>query len=250
MHQHIAGPQEVKPLVLKRKRFDVSLHEGHLVAHALLHGSGSSLLDVELGNVQADDSTAKALGQRAAVIASADIEDERGCIDSTGGGDLVKHGVRAWVQALIQRREGTSFVAGPHMRIDGLHLCFLLWHKRIFLLPACAESRIRRAEWFHRQWTLIGAVVLLPVSLLSSPICSITPRKVTVVCQIQREVLTSRNRSLPREERTVCSSPLAFPGIPLRRRREAECRGPSAARGGFPASPQRRRPQRGRSHQR
>src|SRR5258706_13646842 len=79
------------------------------------------------------------------------------------------------------------------------------------------------------------------------PHLSITPRKVTVVCQIQRELLTSRNRSLPREERTVCSSPLAFPGIPLRRRREAERRGPSEACGGFLASLQRRQPQRGRS---
>ncbi len=77
MHQHIARPQEVKPLVLKRKRFDVSLHKGHPVAHAFLHGSGPSLLDVELGNVQAHAGTAKALGQRTGMIASAtaDIEE-------------------------------------------------------------------------------------------------------------------------------------------------------------------------------
>ena len=124
MHQHIARPQEVKPLVLKRKRFDVSLHKGHPVAHTFLHGSGTSLLDVELGNVQADNGTAKALGQRTAMIASAaaDIENERGRADSTSGDDLVEHTVWAWVQALIQRRKGTALVAGPHMPIDRLHL--------------------------------------------------------------------------------------------------------------------------------
>src|SRR3989442_756304 len=55
-----------------------------------LHSSSPSLLDVELGNVQADDSAAKALCQRTAMIASAttDIEEERGSADSTGGGDL------------------------------------------------------------------------------------------------------------------------------------------------------------------
>ena len=133
-HQHVAGPQEVKALVLKRKRFDVSLHKGYPIAHALLHRSGPSLLDVELGQVQAHDSASKALGQPTAVIASSatDIEDERGSADSTGGGDLVKHGVRAWVQALIERREGTSLVAGPHMGIDRLHLRFFLRHERIF----------------------------------------------------------------------------------------------------------------------
>src|SRR5258708_4675115 len=146
MHQHIARPEEVEPLVLERKRFDVSLHEGPPVAHALVHGSGPSLLDVELGQVQAHDSTAKAPGQRATMIASAaaDIENERGSVDSAGGGDLVEHSVRAWVQALIERREGTALVAGPHMCIDRLHLCFLLWHKRIFLLPACAALRAFR----------------------------------------------------------------------------------------------------------
>jgi hypothetical protein len=140
MHQHIARPQEVKSLALKRKRFDVSLHKGYLVAHTFLHGSGTSLFDVELGNVQAEDSTAKALGQRTAMIASptADIEDERGSADSTGGDDLVEHTVWAWVQALIQRREWASLVAGPHMRIDGFHLCLLLRHARMFLLSACA----------------------------------------------------------------------------------------------------------------
>src|SRR5258708_35462555 len=98
MHQHIALPEEVEPLVLERKRFDVSLHEGHPVAHALVHGSGPSLLDVELGQVQAHDSTAKAPGQRATMIASAaaDIENERGSVDSACGGDLVEHSVRAW----------------------------------------------------------------------------------------------------------------------------------------------------------
>lgn len=44
MHQHIARPQEVKPRVLKRKCFDVSLHKGHAVAHA----SGPSLLDMDM----------------------------------------------------------------------------------------------------------------------------------------------------------------------------------------------------------
>src|ERR1700730_4915030 len=98
MHQHIARPEEVKSLVLKGKRFDVSLHKGHPIAHAFLHGSVPSLLDVELGDVQAHDGTAKALGQRAAMIASAaaDIEDERGSVDSTSGGNLVEHAVRAW----------------------------------------------------------------------------------------------------------------------------------------------------------
>jgi len=67
------------------------------------------------------------------MIASAttDIEEERGSADSTGGGDLVKHAVRAWLQALIERRERTSLVAGPHMRIDLLHLCFPLRHERL-----------------------------------------------------------------------------------------------------------------------
>src|SRR5258708_25794344 len=138
MHQHIAGPQEVKPLVLKRKSLDVSLHKGHPVAHALLLGSGSSLLDVELGHVQAYNSAAKAPGQRTTMIASAaaDIEDQRGSVDSTGGDDLVEHAVRARAQALIERREGTSLVAGPHMRIDRLHLCSLLMHEHLFLLSA------------------------------------------------------------------------------------------------------------------
>jgi hypothetical protein len=144
MHQHIARPEEVKPLVLKRKRFDVSPHEGHPVAHALLHGSGPSLLDVKLGHVQADDRAAKALGQHTAMIASAaaHIEDERGSADATGGGDLVEHAVRARLQALIERREETSLVTGPHMRIDGLHLCLLLRHTRIFLLSARGSPRV------------------------------------------------------------------------------------------------------------
>jgi hypothetical protein len=133
MHQHIARPQEIKPPVLKRKRLDVSLHEGHPVVHAFLYGSGPSLLDVELGQVQAHDRAAKALCQRAAVIASAaaDIEDARGGADSAGGCHLVEYGVRAWVQALIERREGTSLVAGPHMRIDRLYLRFPLGHERL-----------------------------------------------------------------------------------------------------------------------
>ena len=52
------------------------------------------------------------------------------------------------------------------------------------------------------------------------------------------------------DQRTVRSSPLPFPDVPLRRRLEAERRGPSAARGGFPASPRRRQPLRGKSLQR
>ena len=64
MHKHIARPEKVKPLVLKGKCFDVTLHKGHPVAHPLPHSSGPSLLDVELGQVQAHDRTAKALGQR------------------------------------------------------------------------------------------------------------------------------------------------------------------------------------------
>jgi hypothetical protein len=130
VHQHITRPQEVKAVVLKRERFDVSLHEGHPVAHAFLRGSGPPLLDVKPGQVKAHDSAAKAPGQLTAVIASAaaDIEDERGGADSTGRGDLVEHTVRTWVQAFIQWCERTAFVAGPHMRIKGLHLRFALGH--------------------------------------------------------------------------------------------------------------------------
>ncbi len=50
--------------------------------------------------------------------AAADIEDERGWIDSTGSDHLVKHPVWTWVQAFIKRGKRTSFVAGPHMRIN------------------------------------------------------------------------------------------------------------------------------------
>ena len=89
MHQHIARPEEVKPLVLKGKRFDVSLHKGHPVAHAFLCGSGLSLLDVELSDVQAHDEHRR--------LATADIEDARGSADSTCRGDLVDHAVWAWV---------------------------------------------------------------------------------------------------------------------------------------------------------
>lgn len=64
MHKHIARPEKVKPLVLKGKCFDVTLHKGHPVAHAFLRGSCLSLFNVELGDVEAHDRTAKALGQR------------------------------------------------------------------------------------------------------------------------------------------------------------------------------------------
>lgn len=45
---------------------------------------------------------------------TADIEDTPGSNDPTCGGNVVEHRVWVWVQALIERREGASLVAGPY----------------------------------------------------------------------------------------------------------------------------------------
>src|SRR5258707_14291178 len=119
-----------------------------------------------------------------------------------------------------------------------------------FFLRARLSAR-SGAKRFHHRWPLIVALVLLLVSLPPLlPACSITSRKVTVVCCVQRESLTSLNRPVPREQRNGSWSPLPFPGVPLRRRHEAEHRGSSGARGEFPASPRRRQPLRGKLLQR
>jgi len=84
---------------------------------------------------------------------TADIEDEGGRIDSTGGDDLVEHGMWAWVQAPIERREGTALVAGPHMRIDCLHLCFPLGHKRLsFFQHARPAGDVLFVQRFVEAW--------------------------------------------------------------------------------------------------